>query len=88
MSPGFELGWTTPAAWARAALAEPLALLSDHAHCELGAAAAAQRWILRRPGDAELVASGAVEAQGMSFDVEANVVFLGEVSWATAVGGE
>ena len=43
----FELAWRTPVAWAEAALAEPLVLLSDHAHCELGAAAAAQGWIAR-----------------------------------------
>jgi len=51
----FELAWSTPPAWADAALAEPLALLSDHAHCELGAAAAAQGLLARRPEDARLV---------------------------------
>lgn len=50
-----ELGWTTPRAWADAALAEPLALLSDHAYCELGAAAAAQGLLARKPEDSELV---------------------------------
>ncbi|HEX6882513.1 MAG TPA: tRNA isopentenyl-2-thiomethyl-A-37 hydroxylase MiaE [Planctomycetota bacterium] len=55
MTETLELGWATPRAWAEAALAEPLALLSDHAYCELGAAAAAQGLIARRPGDAELV---------------------------------
>lgn len=50
-----ELGWATPRAWAEAALAEPLALLSDHAYCELGAAAAAQGLLARRPEDSALV---------------------------------
>lgn len=51
----FELAWRTPAGWAEAALADPLALLSDHAHCELGAAAAAQGMLARRPEADELV---------------------------------
>jgi len=51
----FELAWATPAGWAAAALADPLALLSDHAHCELGAAAAAQGLLARRPEADELV---------------------------------
>jgi tRNA-(ms[2]io[6]A)-hydroxylase len=51
----FELAWTTPSAWGAAALAEPLALLSDHAWCELGAAAAAQGLLARRPADSALV---------------------------------
>jgi tRNA-(ms[2]io[6]A)-hydroxylase len=51
----FELAWATGAGWAEAALAEPLALLSDHAHCELGAAAAAQGMLARKPEADELV---------------------------------
>jgi len=51
----FALAWETPAAWAEHAAAEPLALLSDHAYCELGAAASVQAMIARRPGDAQLV---------------------------------
>jgi tRNA-(ms[2]io[6]A)-hydroxylase len=51
----FALGWRTPREWATAALERPLALLSDHAYCELGAAAAAQGLIARQPGDAALV---------------------------------
>jgi len=51
-----ELGWRTPPAWARAALSEPLELLSDHAHCELRAATTAQALILRRTTDPEFVA--------------------------------
>jgi len=50
-----ELSWRTPAVWARRALAETDALLSDHAHCELGAAAAAQGFVARAVADAELV---------------------------------
>lgn len=55
MKVAFELGWTTPRAWAEAALEQPLALLSDHAYCELGAAAAAQGLLARRPADSALV---------------------------------
>lgn len=51
----FELAWATPVGWAGAALAEPLALLGDHAHCELGAAAAAQGMLARKPEAGELV---------------------------------
>jgi tRNA-(ms[2]io[6]A)-hydroxylase len=50
-----ELAWTTPREWAEEALRAPLALLSDHAYCELGAAAAAQGLLARRPGDSRLV---------------------------------
>lgn len=62
-----ELLWQTPAAWADAALADPLALLSDHAHCELGAAASAQKLIARNPARRSLVercAALAVEELG------------------------
>ncbi len=55
MRAAFELGWATPRAWAAAALTEPLALLADHAYCELGAAAAAQGLLARRPDDSALV---------------------------------
>ena len=36
--PPLPLRYTTPAGWAAVALAEPAALLSDHAHCEKKAA--------------------------------------------------
>ena len=36
-----KLAGRTPEAWARAVAADPAALLSDHAHCELKAAASA-----------------------------------------------
>jgi tRNA-(ms[2]io[6]A)-hydroxylase len=49
-----ELAATTPASWAAAVLADPLLLLVDHAHCELGAAASAQALIRRFPFDHEL----------------------------------
>lgn len=55
MSGALELAWTTPRAWAEEALRQPLALLSDHAYCELGAAAAAQGLLARKPDDARLV---------------------------------
>jgi len=51
---GVELGSATPAGWAYAVLEQPLALLVDHAHCELGAAASAQALIRRFPFDHEL----------------------------------
>jgi tRNA-(ms[2]io[6]A)-hydroxylase len=50
-----ELAWRTPRAWAEVALARPHELLSDHAYCELGAAAAAQGLLARRPEDSRLV---------------------------------
>lgn len=55
MTGALELGWRTPSAWAAAALADVPALLSDHAHCELGAAAAAQGLLARAVDDARLV---------------------------------
>lgn len=51
---GVELVAATPAGWAHAVLEQPLALLVDHAHCELGAAASAQALIRRFPFDHEL----------------------------------
>lgn len=50
-----ELSWRTPPEWADAALATPLELLADHAHCELKAAATAQTLIARNPVWRELV---------------------------------
>ena len=55
MNPTLELAWRTPRAWAEEALRAPLELLADHACCELGAAAAAQGLLARRPDDARLV---------------------------------
>ena len=54
-SPELELAWETPAPWAERVLEEPLALLDDHAHCELGAAAAAQSLLTRSRGNSALV---------------------------------
>jgi len=50
-----ELAWSTPAAWAEEALREPLFLLSDHAHCEMGATVSAQGMIARYPDKPKLV---------------------------------
>ncbi len=50
-----ELGWSTPPAWAEAVLRVPLELLSDHAYCEMGAAATAQGLIARAPERSLLV---------------------------------
>lgn len=46
---GLPLTHRTPAAWADAALADPLALLVDHAHCEEKAASMALRLLARFP---------------------------------------
>jgi tRNA 2-(methylsulfanyl)-N6-isopentenyladenosine37 hydroxylase len=51
----FALRWATPAEWGRRAASEPLRLLSDHAHCELRAAASAQGLIHRHPSESRLV---------------------------------
>lgn len=51
----FPLAWDTPPAWGEAALQDPLALLSDHAHCEMGATVSAQGMIARYPERARLV---------------------------------
>jgi len=53
---GFALASRTPASWAPAALADPAALLSDHAHCELKAAASGMALLRRQGGRAGLVA--------------------------------
>jgi tRNA-(ms[2]io[6]A)-hydroxylase len=45
----------TPDAWLRAALADPLAVLGDHAHCEKKAAASALSLISAYPERSELV---------------------------------
>jgi len=55
MSAEPSLAWSTPSSWAGAALDDPEALLDDHAHCELGAAAAAQSLIARVPHHSRLV---------------------------------
>lgn len=55
MRSSFELAWRTPESWAPRALADPFALLADHAQCELGAAASAQGLILRSQGDSAFV---------------------------------
>lgn len=49
------LAWTTPAGWGARTLAEPMALLSDHAHCELRAASSAQTLLTRNPGRTQLL---------------------------------
>lgn len=53
----FGLEYATPPAWVARVEREPLALLSDHAHCELRAAASAQALIVRNPGRSGFVAS-------------------------------
>jgi tRNA-(ms[2]io[6]A)-hydroxylase len=51
----FELAWQTPSHWAHDVTEDPLALLSDHAHCELQAAVACQALISRYPDRPRLV---------------------------------
>ena len=46
----FGLLYRTPSEWVERVEREPLALLSDHAHCELRAATSAQALIVRNPG--------------------------------------
>ena len=55
MSPQPELAWRTPVDWVRRVEQEPLALLSDHAQCELAAAASAQALIYKNPDERGLV---------------------------------
>ncbi|HIF40612.1 MAG TPA: tRNA-(ms[2]io[6]A)-hydroxylase [Planctomycetes bacterium] len=50
-----RLDWRTPASWVEAVLSDPLALLSDHAHCELKAASAVQSLIVTYPDRQALV---------------------------------
>lgn len=48
-----DLVWRTPPGWARAALADPAALLADHAHLERAAAANALSLVRRWPEGAD-----------------------------------
>ena len=45
----FALDYLTPIEWVERVSADPIALLSDHAHCELKAAASAQAMIAKNP---------------------------------------
>ncbi|MDG1499523.1 MAG: tRNA isopentenyl-2-thiomethyl-A-37 hydroxylase MiaE [Planctomycetota bacterium] len=60
MNYAFELGWHTPGTWAHDVTDNPLALLSDHAHCELQAAVACQALISRYPDRPHLVDAAAL----------------------------
>jgi tRNA-(ms[2]io[6]A)-hydroxylase len=53
---GFALASRTPAGWAPSAVGDLQALLSDHAHCELKAAASGMALLRRHGGQAGLVA--------------------------------
>lgn len=58
---GFRLECATPAEWVARVEERPLALLSDHCHCELKAAASAQAMLAKNGHHASLVeALGAV----------------------------
>jgi tRNA-(ms[2]io[6]A)-hydroxylase len=57
------LEWATPKAWVEAVANDTLALLSDHAHCELKAAASAQALIAKNTQRPELVKELLVIAQ-------------------------
>jgi tRNA-(ms[2]io[6]A)-hydroxylase len=52
---GFPLDWSTPVEWVVRIEREPLALLADHAHCELKAATTAQSLIAKNPEQRSLV---------------------------------
>jgi len=52
---GFPLDHATPPEWARLVERDPLALLADHAHCELKAAASAHSLIAKNPEHTDLV---------------------------------
>ena len=49
------LEWATPVEWVDAIATDTLALLSDHAHCELKAAASAQSLIVKNTQRPELI---------------------------------
>lgn len=51
----FRLSFATPIEWVLRVETDPLALLSDHAHCELKAAASAQALITKNPARTSLV---------------------------------
>lgn len=53
--PAFRLDYATPLEWVELVERDPLRLLSDHAHCELKAAASAQTLIVRNPRRETLV---------------------------------
>lgn len=55
--PVFRLAYQTPSSWAAMALQDPLALLSDHAHCELKAAITAQALVAKNPEHASILHS-------------------------------
>lgn len=52
---GFPLDHATPPEWVALVERDPIALLSDHAHCELKAAASAHALIAKNPEHGELV---------------------------------
>ncbi|MEM6674490.1 MAG: tRNA isopentenyl-2-thiomethyl-A-37 hydroxylase MiaE [Planctomycetota bacterium] len=52
---GFPLDFATPAEWVGRVEREPLALLADHAHCELKAAASAHALIAKNADVVDLV---------------------------------
>ena len=49
------LAWNTPPAWVGRVAEHPLALLADHAHCELKAASTSQSLIARHPAETALM---------------------------------
>ncbi|MFT7677617.1 MAG: tRNA-(ms[2]io[6]A)-hydroxylase [Planctomycetota bacterium] len=55
--PVFRLAYQTPSSWAAMALQDPLALLSDHAHCELKAAITAQALVAKNPEHSSILHS-------------------------------
>lgn len=51
---GLDLGWATPSEWVQRIASHEMDLLSDHAHCELKAAAMGQVLIAKNPEYPEL----------------------------------
>jgi len=77
-----RLATATPRSWVDEVAASPLELLSDHAHCELKAAASAQSLIARHPRERALV----VELASIAAEEIAH--FSATVALLHARGGE
>jgi tRNA-(ms[2]io[6]A)-hydroxylase len=86
-SAGVELAWTTPPGWGAAASRQPLALLVDHAHCELQAAVACQSLIARYPDRPVLVDRAAEVAREELEHFQRVVALLRELGGELGDGG-
>lgn len=59
----FALDYHTPPEWVDRVAGDPIALLSDHAHCELKASASAQALIAKNPGRTSMLRELSAVAQ-------------------------